>query len=515
LITSPGQIQAAATAPALAEECDVCVVGAGAGGSVAAAVLAKAGAKVILLEEGGHYTKKDFNLQESWAYPHLYQDGGNRTTDDLGILILQGRSVGGGTTVNWTSSFRPPEATLKLWQSQHGLEGWDAASLAPHVQAVEERLSVRPGSDADVNANNRKLWEGAKKLGWNPELIPRNVKACARLGYCGMGCPLDAKQSAALTYVQDAVAAGADVYTHARAKLLEVDRGHLRAVVAEILDPSSGQGTGRRFVIHPRRGAILAGGAINTPALLLASRTGLSGGRLGQRTFLHPTVPLVAFYDEPIEGFYGAPQSVSCHEFAHRGSKVGFFLETSPVHPMLGAVAFPGFGDQHRRFMERLPHAQATIALLIDGHQGDRGGTVRVEGQGRIRLSYPFDPALTEAASEALVAMARLHLAAGAREIVSLHTEPVIVRSESDLPALRARPVTTGSHTLFSAHQMGGAAMGQNPATSVVNPQGRHHELDNVWVMDGSVFPTSLGVNPQLTIYAAAHRNASLLALSG
>ena len=125
-------------------EYDFVVVGSGPGGSVAAAVLAQAGARVAIIEEGGHFTRRDFNMQEAWAYPNLYQEHGNRATDDLGIIILQGRSVGGGSTVNWTSSFRTPERTLALWAARHGVRGLDAAALAPHFAAVEDAPVDRP-----------------------------------------------------------------------------------------------------------------------------------------------------------------------------------------------------------------------------------------------------------------------------------------------------------------------------------------------------------------------------------
>ncbi|HVR63408.1 MAG TPA: GMC family oxidoreductase N-terminal domain-containing protein, partial [Polyangia bacterium] len=276
--SAPGGIIAgAALGDSLAVEADFCVVGSGAGGSMAAAVLAQAGAEVVVLEEGGHYTRKDFNLQESWAYPALYQEHGNRATEDLSIIILQGRAVGGGTTVNWTSSFRTPERTLELWARRHGIAGLGTAELAPHFAAVEERLSIGPGVEDDVNRNNRKLWDGASKLGWKPELIRRSVKGCARLGYCHMGCPLDAKQSALVTLVPDAVAAGAQVYTDCRARLLETDRGRARAVVADVLDRARDRPRGR-LVVYARRGIVLAGGAINTPALLLRSKAGLGSG---------------------------------------------------------------------------------------------------------------------------------------------------------------------------------------------------------------------------------------------
>src|SRR5204863_1461075 len=162
----------------------------------------------------------------------------------------------------------------------------------------------------------------AQRLGWSPELIHRSVKGCARLGYCGLGCPLDAKQTALITYVPDALAAGADLYTDCRARLVETDRGRARAVVADVLDRATDRPAGR-MVVHARHGIVLAGGAINTPALLLRSKAGTGSGLVGRRTFLHPTVPLIAFYDEPIEGFYGAPQSVSVHHFARRGDDLG------------------------------------------------------------------------------------------------------------------------------------------------------------------------------------------------
>jgi choline dehydrogenase-like flavoprotein len=489
---------------------DFCVVGSGAGGSVAAAVLAQAGASVVILEEGGHHTRREFNLQESWAYPTLYQEHGNRATEDLSIMILQGRAVGGGTTVNWTSSFRTPASTLALWARQ-GVE-LDAATLDPHFAAVEERLNIKEGNPDDVNRNNQKLWDGARKLGWRPELIRRSVKGCARLGYCGMGCPIDAKQSALITFVPDAVAAGADLYANCRVVRLEGSGRRITGVVAEVLDESPDRPTGTTIVVRPRRGVVLAGGAINTPALLLRSGVGLDGGLVGRRTFLHPTVPLLALFPEPVEAFYGPPQSVACHHFADRGARVGYFLETPPIHPMLAALAFPGFGAPHRRLAERLANVSATIALLIDGHHDEPGGRVRVDNDGRIKLSYAFGDGLREAGADAIKNMARLLLAAGAEEVVTLHETPLSLRRDADLAALDRVPFGPLRHTLFSAHQMGGCPMGSDPRRAVVTSRGRHHQLDNLWITDGSIFPSALGVNPQLSVYAHARLFATDIA---
>jgi len=252
---------------------------------------------------------------------------------------------------------------------------------------------------------------------------------------------------------------------------------------------------------------VLAGGAINTPALLL--RSGLQGGngRTGRRTFLHPTIATVAMFKEPVAGYTGPPLSVTCHEFADRGELFGYFLETPPVHPMLASIALPAFGTAHKSLMARLPHAQATIALFIDGMHAefkDPGGTVRVSKGGRTRLSYPIGELLREAQRDAVRNMVRLQLAAGAEEVWSLHAQPLLFRGESDLAQLATASFGPLDHTMFSAHQMGGCAMGESPERAVVNSRGRHHDFDNLWVADGSVFPTALGVNPQITIYAIA-----------
>jgi choline dehydrogenase-like flavoprotein len=380
---------------------------------------------------------------------------------------------------------------------------------------VEERLHIGAGNPDDVNANNRKLWDGATKLGFRPELIRRNVKGCARLGYCGMGCPLDAKQSALVTYVPDAIAAGADLRANCRVTGLQAAGRRVTTVIAEVLDETADRPSGGRVTVRPKRGVVLAAGAINTPALLLRARLGNRSGLVGKRTFLHPTVPIVGMFEERIEGFYGAPQSVAVHHFADRGDRIGYFLEVPPVHPMLSAIAFPGFGAAHTRLAQRLAHVQGTIALLIDGHHDDEGGTVAVSEAGRISLHYPWHDKIVEAARDALRNAARLLLAAGATEVITLHDPALVMRKEADIARIDDAPFGPNRHTVFSAHQMGGAAMGEDPARSVVDSRGRHHDFDNLWLADGSVFPTSLGVNPQLAVYACARLFATEIARAG
>jgi choline dehydrogenase-like flavoprotein len=485
--------------------CDVCIVGSGPGGAVTAYTLASAGLSVVVLEDGGYFTTERFRQREDEAYPLLYQDGGSRTTKDTAITILQGRAVGGGSVVNWTTCFRTPDDVVDHWKTKHACTTLNIKDLNPHWDWIEQRLGIAEIPLEIANKNNRSLYDGAKKLGVQAAPIKRNVIGCAQTGSCGHGCPIAAKQSMLVTLLPDAMKAGAAIVSRARVENIAYEGARAVAVDGAFLDAWGRDPTGVRFTIKPRF-VVVSGGAINSPALLLRSATPDRSGLLGRRTFLHPVVASIGLYNDPVRGWQGAPQSIASHAFAHRGDEVGFFLEAAPVHPMLAATALPGFGRDHLTFMKLLPNAAAHLALTIDGFHDDVvGGTVSVSASGRPVLDYPIVERQWKAMREAQKQLAKIDFAAGAYAVSTAHDPPLTMRSENDIAKIDDMPFEACKVAVFSAHQMGGCAMSDDPKLGVVRAADlRHHDVENLYVVDGSVFPTSLGVNPQLSIYGVS-----------
>ena len=496
-------------------EADVAIVGTGAGGGTTAEILAAAGLKVLLLEEGGLRSSSDFRMLESEAYPTLYQESASRKTKDKGINIMQGRTVGGTTVVNWTSSFRTPASTLAHWQSHFGLNDLTTEALTPWWERMETRLQVAPWAAAP-NRNNQLLADGLAKLGITARVIPRNVSGCYNLGYCGLGCPTNAKQSMLVTTIPAALDHGAELLYHARAERLVFAGGQVREIVVTLMGADGVERT-RDAVRVRARHVVLAGGAINTPALLLRSKAPDPHRLIGTRTFLHPVTLSPSLFADPVDAFSGAPQSIYSDHFnevdANDGG-IGFKLEVPPLHPVLIGSTFIGLGVEHASVMKRFRQAHVVLALLRDGfHPESVGGTVELRDDGSPLLDYPLSAYVMDGARRAMTLMAEIQFAAGAQVVIPFHERGTPVRTfaaaKAQIAALAMRPPQA---KIVSAHVMGGCAMAADDTRGVTDSFGRLHSTDNLSVIDGSLFPTSVGANPQLSIYGLASRAATALA---
>jgi choline dehydrogenase-like flavoprotein len=497
--------------------CDVAIIGTGAGAGITAELLSAAGLNVVMIEEGPLKSSTDFRQLEAEAYPTLYQESANRKTADKNIGILQGRCVGGSTTVNWTSSFRTPSSTLQFWRERFALPEMTDQGMSPWFLQAEQRLNIGPWLVAP-NPNNDKLKVGALRLGLPAAAILRNVKGCWNLGSCGMGCPTNAKQSMLVTTIPTALDRGATLLVQTLAHSLEMSGGKVQAVlcvpVAMNSAPVAGRGTrvvARHFVV--------AGGAINSPALLMRSKVPDPHGLLGKRTFLHPVTLSSAVFDERIEGWHGAPQTMYSDYFldvAPIDGPIGYKLEAPPLHPVISALALPGFGDSQAAAMKDFPHTHALLALLRDGfHAQSTGGQVKLRSDSTAVLDYPITPFVMDGARRSLLSMAEIQFAAGAKHVNPAHEKATPYRSwaqaKEGIAQLSLDPQLLA---LRSAHVMGGCGMAGTPELGVVRPDGRHWQVDNLSVHDGSLFPTSIGANPQLSVYGLTNKLATQLAQS-
>jgi choline dehydrogenase-like flavoprotein len=494
-------------------ESDVAIIGSGAGGAISADILARAGLRVVIVEEGAYRTPPEFTLRELPAFSQLYVDGGVRQTRDGGIGVVQGRTVGGSTTVNWTSSFRTPEPTLLYWRDVLGIEGLSPAELAPWFEKIEQRLHIAPWETP--NLNNQLLARGATKLGWRHGPIHRNVDGCADLGYCGLGCPIGAKQSMDVTAIPDALDRGAVLVTRVRAERLTLSADRVSSVECIALDERGVKPTGRRVSLRAPW-VIAAAAAINTPALLMRSNVPDPHRLVGKRTFLQTHNFSFAFMPEPVHPFYGVQQSVYMDQFTWRdgvAGRAGFNMEAAGAQPVVSMNAWKGIGVEMADFARRLPYLHTLVSQIRDGfHPDSQGGEVQL-GDDRAVLDYPINDFIWDGVRSSYLAMAECQFAAGAESVHPACSDARAYRSWSEarigIGALRLRSPNV---YLNSTHPLGGCPMGPDPRTSVVGTDGRHHHVANLAVIDGSILPTSLGVNPALTIYALAARNATALA---
>ena len=489
---------------------DAVVVGSGAGGGVAAAELVAGGLDVVVLEAGGYFDGADFVQSELWAYQNLYLRGGPFPSADRNVTLLAGRALGGGTTVNWSNSVRPREQVRRAWAEEHGLTDVATASFDRHLDAVLARIKANEIC-SDYNGPHQRMAAGAAKLGYALRRALLNIDpdrydpACA--GHTGFGDASGAKQGTMKTFLQDAFDGGARILVRCAAERILVERGRAAGVLARHTD-----GAGRVATVTVRAPVVVAAcGAIETPALLL--RSGIGGPAAGRHLRLHPAGAVSGVYEQDQHPWWGPAQAAMVEEFADLQDGFGFLVEGTHFTTGLAAAATPWrSGADHKALWRRGGKVASLILLLRDrGH-----GRVTIDGRGQALVWYPLDDPLDRRHfRRGLAEVARIHEAAEASEIIGLAAGvPPWHRGddpEAWIERLAAVPPGASGQPVFSAHQMGSARMGTNPASSVADPRGELHDTPGVWIGDSSAFPTAAGVNPMVTCQALARRTAAAI----
>lgn len=484
------------------ELADVAVIGSGAGGAVVARELAARGRDVVLVEEGGFFTGKDFTGNPRQMIDLLYRNRG--LTGALGrptIPIPLGRCVGGTTTINSGTCYRAPDFVLEEWAERHGVAGMREPELRPHFEHVEQTLGVRPVPDAIYGQNSRVFERGAVALGYAGARIPRNERGCLGTGVCAFGCPQDAKQAMHVSYVPQALTEGARLFTRCRVDRVLLSAGRAIGVVGRFVDAAD-RDTGHELRVLARH-VVVACGALLTPALLERSGVPDASGMRGRNLHIHPATRVGALFDEDVRGWEEVPQAYNVHQFTAEG----IFIQGQFVPPAMEAPVLPGVGTAHKERMARYARLASFGALISD----QSSGRVRA-GRGRWpRVTYRLGATDARKLARAIAITAEIFFAGGAAEVYSgVHSRPVL-RSIDEARALERASLPATDFEMMAFHPQGTARMGEDPRSAVTDSTGRVHGTPGLSVGDASLFPSSCRVNPQITIMAIATRIAERL----
>ncbi|MEM7605336.1 MAG: GMC family oxidoreductase [Myxococcota bacterium] len=484
-------------------DCDVVVVGSGAGGSVVATELAESGQSVVVLEEGARVPQAEYGaMRVSESLRHIWRDGGMTVAAPVGdspaINVTMGKVVGGSSVLTGGVCFRLPGRILKDWRDSHGLPEYTEASMEEPTRAVEKHTHVEEVPVAMRSKATTLFDRGARASGFQLESLKRNTKDCRGCGRCNFGCPEGAKLSVDLSYLPRAVKAGTTVFSHCLVTKVRTEYGRAVGVEGRILNGRGGK-AGDRLVVHARR-VVLACSAWYTPLILQASGIGKRSRSLGKRMTLHPGFRMMARFDEDVRGWRGAMQSA----FSDAFEEAGVTLVSVFVPPSVVGATMPGIGLSHYRRAKALPNI-----AMFGGMIHDTGSGVVRRGPGREPIvSYRLAKEDRPKVYKIIRVLAETYFAAGAKEVFP----PVLGLGKGLTPdefrSLDLEQLPMRRFEVSSQHPMGTVRMGRDGHDAVVDADGRAFDVDELYVADGSIVPTSLGVNPQLSIMSIATRLA-------
>lgn len=482
---------------------DVVVIGSGAAGATAAHTLGAAGLSVAIVEEGPWLATKDITKDVHGAFSRVMRQSGMQVLQGRAYMpMLQGRCVGGSTLVNSAIAWRIPEDVVDDWNARFGLaDSITMKNLEPHFDALERDLNVREVDPAVMGENNRLFVKQASKLGFPAAPMRRYDRACQGSGMCLTGCPHGAKQGMSVTYVPRTLresSGGARIFTSCAVDHVEIAGGRAVGVVAR-------SASGHLVTVHARRAVVVAASTVQSPGIL--RRSGVRAAALGRHFQAHPGLAVGGLFpSRPITMSFGATQGA---ESTHFRRSDRFKLETISLPPDLAGARIPGVGPDLSERLAQLAHVAVWAAQV----RAEAEGVVTTGWGGADRVRYTMSSSDVGSARKAVTLIARMMFDAGATEVwPGVYGVPSVLSSMDDVRLLEAAPLEPRSYNFIATHLFGAARMGPDPKTSVVGLDFGVHGTDGLYVVDSSVFPTNLGVNPQHSIMALSRLAATRIA---
>ncbi len=482
---------------------DVVVVGTGAGGAVAGAELAEAGLDVLFVEEGGYHPTSSFNPYLTESIPRLYRDVSATIIRGNPIIpYVEGRCLGGSTVINGGMTWRTPERILDQWQHQTGDPSLGPGGLETFFGEVEKSVQANFHKESSFGESNRIMLEGARKMGWKAEVNRRNQNNCVGANSCGFGCPTGAKQSTLVSHIPRALQAGARFLTEVRVEGLLIEKGRCRVVVGQAMHPVHRK-YDRKIRIRARA-VVVACGAVQTPHLLLKQKPARKNRHLGKHFYCHPNAKVAAIYPHDVRSWKGVSQWAQIREFHDEG----IMMAENMVTPGALAAFIPWHGKKAMKLLQRYNNMVLSGVLVEDSGSG----TVKPGPFDFPLAKYDITPLDHERFKKGARLLAQMHFEMGAEGVVLPFTNLPYISSADDLKKIDQTQRSPKTLELFTVHLMGTARMGSDHKASAVDLNGQLWDLPGCYVADASVFPTPIGVNPQVTIMALATRIGRRLA---
>ncbi|MGZ6098921.1 MAG: GMC family oxidoreductase N-terminal domain-containing protein [Myxococcaceae bacterium] len=485
------QVQDAASWTGGDVECDVVVMGTGAGGAVVGHALAERGHAVVFLEEGQLHQRHSFDGSMVRAYERFYRPVfavGNAT-----FPVLIGRMVGGSTAVNGGTAFRTPSWVLERWCEEMGTDAFEPSRMVPYFERVENHLGVGPSARKHIGPLGEAMQRGCDALGWTHGALIRNAPGCEASNFCHLGCRSEARKSTNISYVPPALERGAMLFTGLKAERVTLENGRATGLEGRAAN-------GNRVRVRARA-VILAGGSVPTPLFLQAQGLANSSGQLGRNLTLHPSCGVMALFEQEMHGYDHIPQGYGSEHFLREGL---LLVAAQASHNAMPSMV-PAVGRRLMEPLAQIRHLAGVGPLIADA---SRSGRVWGEVRGLPVIRYSLTAADVALLKRGIELSMEMLIAGGARRLYPGVVGLEGLDARDGVDRFRKMDVSASDLVLVSYHPLGTCEMGSDPKTSVVGLDHQCHDVPGLFVVDGSTVRGPIGVNPQLTIMALATRAA-------
>lgn len=473
-------------------EADVCIIGTGAGGSALGFELVKKGLQVLMLEAGDFVLPKEMNQREQDMFPKLFYEGGARRTRDKSIRVIHGKGVGGSTLHNINLCKKPPKELIDQWE----LKNFTFEKFIPIVDEVWRDLQVSRIEDYYRNTANNLFKKGIDQLGFSGGPLFHNRVGCYQSGFCELGCAFNAKMNGLRVYVPEIIKNRGIILANTKATKFYTTNKKIDHLTADVFNQQHQKISTQ--IIRAKK-FVSSAGAIESPLLFQRSNLPDPNQQMGKRLRLHPGVVALGVFDEEVNCWQGIPQSYECDQFLNfsKDPEVNrVWLITSSAHPIGASSIVPSFGETHQNMMKQYPKILPITPMIHDFSSGQVSSLF-----GGVDLNYSLIESDRRQLALGLKEASRILIAAGAKKVIIPTRHPIEIKNLTEIERVDFS-VINWDLDMVAVHPMGTLSMGEDPKSSVINTQLQHHFIENLFVADASVYPTSLGIPPQISTYS-------------